>query len=376
MIPVSAPVLGDEEMERVQECLASGWISSAGDFIPEFEARWAEYCGRRHGIAVCNGTAALQLAVSGLAIGPGDEIVLPTFTIVSCVLAVLYCGATPVLVDADPETWCMNVEQLRERLTPRTRAIMAVHIYGHPVDMEPVTQLAHDRGLYLIEDAAEAHGAQYRSPADPNGDGWRRCGSFGDVSVFSFYANKPVTTGEGGMLVTDDDDLAAKLRSLRNLAFDPGPRFVHSHLGFNFRFTNLQAALGLGQLQRLKQTLARKREIAAIYRDRLSDLPGVTLQIERPWARSIYWMFGMLTENASCDAAALAAGLREHGVETRPFFLGMHAQPVLRQRRLFAGEAYPVADRLRRQGLHLPSGAGLLDSEIAHVTEAVRGILG
>jgi len=375
MIPVSAPLLGEQEMSRVHECLSSGWISSAGQFIPEFESRWAAYCGRRHGIAVCNGTAALQLAVAALGIGAGDEVILPTFTIISCVLAVLYSGAKPVLVDADPETWCMNVEQLGERITARTRAIMPVHIYGHPVNMDRALDVARERGLYVIEDAAEAHGAEYRSPAGRDGDVWRRCGSFGDVSIFSFYANKPVTTGEGGMLVTDDDRLAAKLRSLRNLAFDPGPRFVHSHLGFNFRLTNVQAAIGLGQLERLDVTLARKREIASAYRQRLAGVAGVALQVERPWARSIYWMFGIVAEHQTADAAALAESLRERGVETRPFFLGMHAQPVLRERGLFAGESYPVADHLRRRGLHLPSGVALEPSEIAQVTDAIRELL-
>ncbi len=375
MIPVSAPLLGEQEMSRVHECLSSGWISSAGQFIPEFESRWAAYCGRRHGIAVCNGTAALQLAVAALGIGAGDEVILPTFTIISCVLAVLYSGAKPVLVDADPETWCMNVEQLGERITARTRAIMPVHIYGHPVNMDRALDVARERGLYVIEDAAEAHGAEYRSPAGHDGDVWRRCGSFGDVSIFSFYANKPVTTGEGGMLVTDDDRLAAKLRSLRNLAFDPGPRFVHSHLGFNFRLTNVQAAIGLGQLERLDVTLARKREIASAYRQRLAGVAGVALQVERPWARSIYWMFGIVAEHQTADAAALAESLRERGVETRPFFLGMHAQPVLRERGLFAGESYPVADHLRRRGLHLPSGVALEPSEIAQVTDAIRELL-
>ncbi len=375
MIPVSEPVLDGREAEYVAECLRTGWISSSGRFIEAFEDSWAEYCGRRFGIAVSNGTVALQLAVSSLGIGPGDEVILPTFTIISCALAVIYAGATPVLVDADPETWCMDVSQVEAKLTARTRAIMPVHIYGHPVDMDPLLRLAQGHGLAVIEDAAEAHGAQYLS-AEGGDRVWRRCGSFGDVSCFSFYANKLVTTGEGGMVVTDNEALARRLRSLRNLAFEPSRRFLHHDLGFNFRLTNLQAAIGLAQVEQVDRTVARKRAIGHRYAVALSGVGGIRLQPEREWARSVYWMNGLALDRATgLDGRALAERLRPLGVETRPFFVGMHRQPALLDRGLFQGESYPVADEVAEQGLYLPSGVGLTDEQVDAIANATREAL-
>lgn len=351
------------------DAVESGWISSAGRYIEEFEAGWAAYCGRKHGIAMSNGTTALHAAVAALGLEPGDEVILPTFTIVSCVTALLGSGAVPVLVDSDPELWTMDVSQLEARVTERTRAIMPVHMYGHPVDMDPVLELAARRGLAILEDAAEAHGAEYRSQ-----DGeWRRCGSFGELSTFSFYANKLVTTGEGGMVVTDDDALAERLRSLRNLGFNALRRFHHEQLGFNFRLTNLQAALGVAQLERVDEIVARKREVAAMYTAGLAGVDGLQLPAEAPWARSVYWMYGLvLDESTGLDAAAFAGRLRERGVDTRPFFLGMHEQPALHELGLFVGESYPVAERLARQGLYIPSGLALTDEQVERVCAAVR----
>jgi perosamine synthetase len=375
MIPVSEPVLGGREAEYVAECLATGWISSSGRFIEAFEDAWAGYCGRRFGVAVSNGTVALQLGVRALGIGPGDEVILPTFTIISCVLAVLYAGATPVLIDADPETWCMDVAQVEAKVTSRTRAIMPVHIYGHPVDMDPLLRLAKRHGLAVIEDAAEAHGAEYLSSQD-RGEAWRRCGGFGDLSCFSFYANKLVTTGEGGMVLTDDERLAQRLRSLRNLAFEPGRRFLHRDLGFNFRLTNVQAAIGLAQVEQIDETLARKRAIGHRYAAALSRIRGVRLQPEREWAKSIFWMNGLVLDRATgLDARALAERLRPRGVDTRPFFLGMHRQPALLERGFFAGETYPVADEIAEQGLYLPSGVGLTDDQVDAVARATEEAL-
>jgi perosamine synthetase len=232
MIPVNEPRLLERDVEYVSECVRTGWISSAGRFISEFEEGFAAYCGRRHGIAVSNGTAALQLAIASLGLKPGDEIIMPTFTIMSCAMAVVYNDGVPVLVDSDPRTWCMDVEQVKDRITPRTRAIMPVHIYGHPVDMDPIMELAGKHGLAVIEDAAEAHGAEYLCARDTADAKWRRCGGFGEMSCFSFYANKAVTTGEGGMVLADDDELADKARSLRNLCFQRSRRFYHEELGF------------------------------------------------------------------------------------------------------------------------------------------------
>jgi perosamine synthetase len=367
MIPVNEPLLGPAEAANVAEAVETGWISSAGRFIDEFERGWAAYCGVKHGVAVANGTVALQLAVECLGLKPGDEIIMPTFTIVSCALAAVYNGAVPVLVDSDPDTWCMDVSQVEARITPRTRAIMPVHIYGHPVDMDPLRELADAHGLVIIEDAAEAHGATYKG---------RRCGSLGDISCFSFYANKIITTGEGGMVLSDDDDLAAKARSLRNLAFREDRRFYHTELGHNFRLTNVQAAIGVAQLARIDEFLAIKRRMASAYREGLAGLP-LQLPVERSWAENVYWMYGVVLDEATgMDADAFAAALAERGVQTRPFFLGMHEQPVFHERGLFVNESYPVAERLARQGLYLPSGMALTTEQQDEVIGSVRAVLG
>jgi perosamine synthetase len=368
-------MLGGREAEYVAECLATGWISSAGPYIEAFEDAWAAYCGRRFGVAVSNGTVALELAVAALDIGPGDEVILPSFTIISCALAVVRAGATPVLVDADRDTWCMDVAQVEAKVTPRTKAIMPVHIYGHPVDMQPLVELADRRGLAIIEDAAEAHGAEYRR-TDQGGRAWRRCGSFGLLSCFSFYANKLVTTGEGGMVLTDDEEVAKRLRTLRNLAFEPGRRFLHRELGFNFRLTNVQAAIGLAQVERIDWTVARKREIGQRYAAGLGSIDRIRLQPERAWARSVYWMNGLvLAAERGHDAVRLGAQLRTKGVETRPFFLGLHRQPALLERGFFGRETYPVTDDIGERGLYLPSGVGLTDQQVDAVLQATREAL-
>ena len=367
MIPVNEPLLTEEDFASVMEALRSGWISGAGPHIEAFELRWAAYCGRKFGVALANGTVALQVAVALLDLRPGDEVILPTFTIISCALPIILAGARPVLVDADPRTWAMDVTQVEAKITQRTRAIMPVHIYGHPVDMDPLMELAQRHGIAVIEDAAEAHGAEYRG---------RRIGSFGLSSCFSFYANKLVTTGEGGMLLVDDDALAERARRLRNLAFEPGRRFVHAELGFNFRLTNMQAALGLAQIERMDDIVARKRRMGQAYTDRLCEVEGLELQVQQPWARSVYWMYGVvLREDTGLDASEFARRLTERGIETRPFFFGMHEQPVLRERGLFQGESYPVAERIARQGLYLPSGLALTEEQIEQVCKAVREAL-
>ncbi len=376
MIPVNEPLLEKREEELVVECLRSGWISSAGKFIEDFEQRWADYCGRRYGIAVSNGTAALQLAFACIGLQPGDEVILPTFTIISCALAVIYNGGVPVLVDSDPRTWCMDVKQVKDKISRKTRAIMPVHIYGHPVDMNPLELLAEKHGLAIIEDAAEAHGAEYLSERNATNSVWRRCGSFGTLSCFSFYANKLVSTGEGGMVLTDDAELADRARSLRNLAFQPNRRFYHEELGFNFRLTNLQAALGVAQLEKIDEIVARKRWMGRTYNRLLKDIDGLELPPEEPWARSVYWMYGVvLSEKIGVDASQFAQRLRQREIETRPFFLGMHEQPVLHKRGLFVEESYPVAERLARRGLYLPSGLALTEEQLTRVCEVVHEVL-
>lgn len=376
MIPVNEPLFGERELEYVTECVRTGWVSSAGQFVSQFEERWASYCGRRYGVAVSNGTVALQLAVACLDLEPGDEVIIPTFTIISCALAVVYNGGLPVLVDSDPKTWTMDVNQVADKITPRTKAIMPVHIYGHPVDRDPLLDLAGKHGLAIIEDAAEAHGAEYLSGRHGPNPMWRRCGSFGTLSCFSFYANKLITTGEGGMILTDDPALAERTRSLRNLCFLPKRRFYHEELGYNFRLTNLQAALGLAQLERMDEIVAKKRWIGREYTHCLQGLPGLQLPTEEPWARSVYWMYGVvLSEETGMDAAEFARRLAEQGVDTRPFFLGMHEQPVFHRRGLFQNERYPVAERIAGQGLYLPSGLALTEAQLETVCEAVREVL-
>jgi len=376
MIPVNEPWLGERELEYVCECIRTGWVSSTGHFIKDFEQKWAEYCGREYGIAVCNGTAALQVAVSALGLEPGDEVIMPTFTIISCASAVVYNDGVPVLVDNDPRTWCMDVNQVKDRITPRTRAIMPVHIYGHPMDMDPLMDLADEYGLAIIEDAAEAHGAEYLSRHNSDSPTWRRCGSFGDLSAFSFYANKLVTTGEGGMVLTDDPQLAEIARSLRNLCFLPERRFYHEKLGFNFRMTNMQAAVGLAQLERMDEIVARKRWMGQEYTCRLKDIEILQLPAEESWARNVYWMYGLvLSEEAGMDARQFAQKLKERDVDTRPFFLGMHEQPVFHKRGLFLNEKYPVAERIARQGLYLPSGLALTEEQLVQVCDVVREVL-
>jgi len=376
VIPVNEPLVGEREWEYVKECLRTGWISSAGRFIQAFEEQWAVYCGMKYGIAVSNGTTALQVAVACLDLEPGSEVIMPTFTIISCALAVVYNGGVPVLVDADPRTWCMDVSQIEAKITPRTRALMVVHIYGHPVDMDPVWDLARKYNLAIIEDAAEVHGAQYLAGRQGSNPTWRRCGGLGDLSVFSFYANKLITTGEGGMVLANSSEYAEKARSLRNLCFQPERRFWHTDLGHNFRLTNLQAAIGLAQLERIDDIIRRKRWLGETYSKNLQDISGLQLPVEEPWARQVYWMYGViLDEGTGLDAAKFARRLKALGVETRPFFLGMHEQPVFQARGWFQEERYPVAERLARQGLYLPSGLTLTEAEILQVCQTVKKAL-
>ena len=367
MIPVNEPLLGQRELEYVTECIRTGWISSAGHFIEEFEDKWAAYCGMKYGVAVSNGTVALQVAVGCLDMEPGDEVIMPTFTIISCALAVIYNGGVPVLVDCDPRTWCMDVSQIEAKITSKTRAIMPVHIYGHPVDMEPVLELAGKYNLVVIEDAAEAHGAEYKG---------RKCGGLGDINCFSFYANKIITTGEGGMVLTSNSEYAEKARGLRNLCFRRERRFYHTELGYNFRLTNLQAAIGLAQLEGIEELVTRKRWMGHAYTKQLRDIPGLQLPVEEPWAKNVYWMYGVvLDESIGMDAAEFARRLRDRGVDTRPFFLGMHEQPVFLESGLFRDEGFPVAERIARRGLYLPSGMALTEAQLDQACEAVQQVL-
>lgn len=366
-IPVNEPLLDGNEKKYLLECIDSGWISSEGPFVEKFERAFAQRVGRRHAIAVANGSLALDAAVVALRLGPGDEIIMPSFTIISCAAAVVRAGAVPVLVDSDPRTWNMDVAQVAARITPRTRAIMVVHIYGLPVDMDPLLALAQRHGLAVIEDAAEMHGQTYKN---------RPCGSFGDLSTFSFYPNKHVTTGEGGMLLTDDDQLAERCRSLRNLCFQPQQRFIHQELGWNLRMTNLQAAVGLAQLERLDEFVMRKRHMGQTYQQLLKNLPQVQLPLARTdYAENIYWVFGLVAEIPAGSAKHLMQQLQQHNIGTRPFFWPMHEQPVFQRMGLFSGETYPVAENLARQGFYLPSGMALSEQQMMASAEALSRIV-
>jgi perosamine synthetase len=366
-IPVNEPDLKGNERKYLNECIDTGWISSEGPFVREFERRFAERVGRRHGIAVCNGSAALDAAAAALDIGPGDEVIMPTFTIISCAAAVSRLGGIPVVVDCDPNTWNIDVNAIESRITNRTRALMPVHIYGIPVDMDPLVDIARRHRLKVIEDAAEMVGQTYRG---------KPCGSFGDISTFSFYPNKHVTTGEGGMIVTDDDALAERCRGLRNLAMKAPRRFVHDEIGWNFRMTNMQAALGLAQLERLDDFVPRKRRMFDRYTEQLSDISLLQLPVAcTEYAKNINWVYGVvIADSAGFDADEAMRRLAGKEIGTRPFFWPMHEQPVYQRAGLFQGEKYPNAERIARQGFYLPSGLALTDEQIDRVCAVMHEV--
>lgn len=363
MIPVNTPSLSGNERKYLLECIDTGWISSEGPFVNQFEKGFSNKVGRKHGIAVANGSLALDAAVIALGITKGDEVIMPTFTIISCAAAVVRAGATPVLIDSDPLTWNMNVHQIESKINVRTKAIMVVHIYGLPVDMDPLLDVARKYNLKVIEDAAEMHGQTYKD---------KYCGSFGDVSIFSFYPNKHITTGEGGMIVTDNDFIAEKCRSLRNLCFVPEKRFLHYELGFNLRMTNLQAALGVAQLEQLDQFVIRKRQIGKKYTEQLSDIAELQLPLQTTvYAENIYWVYGIITQSEELSKQ-IVNHLSNLKIGTRPFFWCMHEQPVFKKMGLFKDESYPVAEKLARQGFYIPSGLGLTDDEIKIVSNSLK----
>ena len=374
MIPVNEPLLNGREKELLAQCIDTGWISSDGPFVKEFEEKFSKYIGVKYGVAVCNGTAALEAALYGAGIKKGDQIIMPSFTIISCAIAALRLGAKPVLVDIDPETWNMDVSQIESKITPKTKFVMPVHVYGHPVDMDTLFELAEKYDLKIVEDAAEVHGAEYFS--EVKGNKWLKCGSMGDVAAFSFYANKIITTGEGGMVMTNDPAVAERAASYRNLCFKPEKRFYHTELGYNFRMTNLQAAIGVAQIERIEEFISIKRSLGEYYRHRLSYIQGVRFQVEKPYARSVYWMYSIeLDESSGINAQTMMNKLKDREIGTRPFFMGLHAQPVLREMGLFKNEKYPNTDRAYKQGLYLPSGLTLTRPQIDTVCSAIDKIM-
>ena len=375
-IPVNEPLLAEDDFKALEDAFRTGWISSAGRYVDEFEANWAQYCGHRFGIGVSNGTTALQVAVEAIGIAQGDEVIMPSYTIISCASAVVRAGGVPVLVDCHADTFGMREDQIEARITPRTKAIMVVHMFGHPVDMDVVLDVARKHELTVIEDAAQVHGAQYLSGRDGPAPQWKVCASMGHVATFSFFANKLITTGEGGMVVTSDERIAERARSLRNLCFRPDRRFLHTDHGYQFRLTNLQAAVGVNQIKRLDEIIARKRATADHYRARLSDIPGVQLPVQHSWAKSVFWVNSiLLSDDRAMDAREFADELRARDVETRPFFLGMHEQPVFHDMGLFVGEHYPVTARIARKGLYVPSGLAITADHVDAVCDAVHAVL-
>lgn len=366
-VPVNEPLLNGNEKKYLLECIETGWISSEGPFVSRFEEGMSKYVNRQYGIAVCNGTAALEVAIAALNIGKGDEVILPSFTIISCAVAIVRAGAIPVVVDSDQSNWNMCYEQIEKKITSKTKAIMVVHIYGHPCEMDSILDIARRHNLRIIEDASQMHGQTYKGI---------RCGSFGDISTFSFYSNKNITAGEGGMVLTNDEKLAQRCRSLRNLCFQAERRFVHEELGWNYRMTNMQAALGVAQLERLDSFVEKKREIGSFYQELLGDIKNIELPLaETEYSKSIYWVFGVvLKEEVSFDANAAMQQLASHKIGTRPFFWPMHQQPVFKKMGLFEEESCPVAERLAQRGFYLPSGLAITSEQQIRVSEVMHEV--
>jgi perosamine synthetase len=365
-IPVAAPALVGNEQAYVLDCLKSTWISAKGHYIQRFEGAFSEFCGVRHAVSCSTGTAALHLALLALGIGPGDEVILPTLTYIATANAVAYCGARPVFVDSDPRTWNMDTSSLAEVVTSRSKAVVVVHLYGNPVDMDSVLHTARAHGLCVIEDAAQAHGAQYRG---------RRVGALGDIGTFSFYGSKILTTGQGGMVVTDDEELATRVQQLRSQGMDPGRRYWFPIVGYNYQMTNVAAAIGLAQLEKVEWHLARRRQIARQYRRQLRGARGISFQVQQLWARSAHWLMGLvLDEQTAIPRDSLIVCLAERGIETRPFFWPMHTLPMYQG--CAPDLAYPVAERLAAQGLSLPSSATLTNEDVTYVCEQLVHMLG
>lgn len=358
-LPVSEPQFLEADLKKITECILSGWVSSKGKFIAEFENMFAEFCGTRFAISTTSGTAALHLSMVGLGIGPGDEVIIPSLTFIATANAVTYTGAKPVFVDSEPETWNINPQAAEEAMTTKTKAIIPVHLYGHPADMDPILDLSKKYGIAVVEDAAEAHGALYKD---------RRVGSIGDLGIFSFYGNKIITTGEGGMIVTNNEKLAKKIQILKNHGMDANRRYWHHFLGYNYRMTNIQAALGVAQMERIEQILERKRKIARTYMKAFRNQPGITLPNESKWAKNVFWLYTILIdkEKFGLSRDELMDRLMEEGIETRPIFSPIHTQPIYD-----TTQNCPVAEMLASRGLSLPSSINLKHSEINLIADKI-----
>jgi perosamine synthetase len=361
LIPIAEPLLAGKELEYVTDCLTTGWISSVGEYVRKFESAFAAYCGVQYGVATANGTVALHLLAATLNLGPGDEVIMPSLTYVATANAIRYTGATPVFVDSEYETWNIDPNQVVAAITPRSKAIMAVHLYGHPADMAPLQASAAEHNLLLFEDAAEAHGALYQG---------QRVGSLSDAAVFSFYGNKIITTGEGGIIVTNNQAWAERAFFLENQGRYSDDPYWHPEIAFNYRMTNLQAAIGLAQLERIEALLAIRYRNAAHYSERLSQVPGLCLPPQAVWAKNVFWMYSVVIEESfGLSRDEVRRRLREQGIESRPFFYPVHTLPMYN-----TGQSLPVAEDLGRRGLNLPSGATLTPDQIDFICQALAGL--
>jgi perosamine synthetase len=361
-IPVYEPDLSGNELKYVIDCIETGWISSLGKYINLFEDAFAQFCGVEHAVAVSNGTAALHLALLLKDIGPGDEVIVPTLTFVATANAVRYTGARPVFVDSDPATWTIDPARIEEKISSLTKAVIPVHLYGHPADMDPIMELADKYDLFVIEDAAEAHGAEYKG---------EKVGGLGHVGCFSFYGNKIVTTGEGGMLTTNNSDLAEKARFLKDHGMSSERRYWHPKIGYNYRMTNIQAAIGLAQLERINEIIERKLIIADLYKRRLEDVLSLELHPQSDWARNVFWMFSILVKDGlPCTRDELISALRERDIDTRPFFIPIHFQPPYRE----DGNSFPVAEDVGRRGINLPSYPKLRETDLRRICDCIKKI--
>jgi perosamine synthetase len=367
MIPVNTPIFTGNEKKYLAECIDSGWVSSDGPFVQKFEEGIASYVDRSHGVSCSNGTAALEIALKALGIGYGDEVIMPSHTIISCAQAVTKLGAIPVLVDSELDTWNMDLSNLDAHITSATKAIMLVHLYGLPANVDAVLAAAKAHKLYVIEDAAEMLGQTFKG---------NPCGSFGDISCFSFYPNKHITCGEGGMCVTNNQDLAEKCRSLRNLCFS-NPRFVHEDLGWNYRMTNLQAAVGLAQLEKIDVHVERKREIGNLYNQYLiPESDYLTPLKSTSFAENIYWVYGIVLAADGPNGEDLISYLRDCKVGARPFFYPIHKQPVYQRENLFRGQVFFNSELLANKGFYIPSGLGTSNEDIFKVSMLVNKFFG
>jgi perosamine synthetase len=366
MIPVSEPIIGEEEIEFVTDALRKGELSGTfGHYLEGFEKEFSAYTGCKYGVAVSSGTTALHLAVAAAGIGPGDEVIVSSSTNIATALGVVHNGAIPVPVDCEEQTWNLDAGLIESLITPNTKAIIPVHLFGHPVDMDVLMKIAKKHNLIVIEDCAESHGATCRG---------KMTGSFGDMACFSFYANKVITTGEGGMVVTSDADLYAKLKLLRNLAFTE-PRFRHEEAGYNFRMTGYQAAMGLAQLRKIDRIINEKRRVAHTYNKCLSGITGLQLPTERDWAKNVYWMYAVVVNpEFGMTRNELAKRLKAQGVDTRTFFCSMSDQPCLQKIEGFKHIPTPVASRIWETGFYLPSTYTLSEVDIRFVADSIRKI--